>query len=103
MKFKKNDNVIIINGKNKGKTGAIDKVYPKENKLIVHGLNRYKKHLKPTKKSPHGGIIDMDMPVNCSNVMLICPICNKKTKIAYQVNKDNKTRICNLCKQGIDK
>lgn len=101
MKLKKNDNVYILTGKDKGKSGPIEKVFVAEKKLIVKGINLAKKHIKPSKKNPTGGIVDINLKINASNVMLVCPTCGKATKIGYQGDQDKKVRICKKCKQGI--
>lgn len=101
MKLKKNDNVYILSGKDKGKTGPIEKVFVADKKLIVKGINLAKKHIKPSKKNPSGGIVDINLKIDASNVMLVCPSCSKSTKVSYAINKGEKTRVCKKCKQNI--
>ncbi len=101
MNIIKNDNIYIIKGKDRGKKGKVKSILTKENKVIISGLNKYKKHIKPTKQNPQGGIIDIELPVSLSNVMLICPSCSKTTKTASKILKDKKVRICKKCKQSI--
>jgi len=101
MKLKKNDNVYILSGKDKGKSGPIEKVFVEDKKLIVKGINLAKKHIKPSKKSPSGGIVDINLKIDVSNVMLVCPSCSKTTKVGYEINKGEKTRVCKKCKQNI--
>lgn len=103
MKIKKNDNLLVIKGKDKGKQAKVERVLPKINKVILIGLNIYKKNLKPSKKNPHGGIIDINLPVSANNVMLVCPRCEKPTKVKYKISKDAKIRICKKCKEILDK
>ena len=88
MKLKKGDNVIVITGKDKGKEGEIIHVSPSENKVIVSGVNTAKKHQKPRRANDLGGIIDRDMPVHASNVMLVHK--GKPTRVGYGVNADGK-------------
>jgi large subunit ribosomal protein L24 len=88
MKLKKGDNVIVIAGKDKGKEGEIVHVYPSDNKIIVNGVNTAKKHQKPRRANEAGGIIDRDMPVDASNVMLVHK--GKPTRVGYQVGADGK-------------
>ena len=88
MKLKKGDNVIVIAGKDKGKEGEIIHVYPSDNKVIVNGVNTAKKHQKPRRANEAGGIIDRDMPVDASNVMLVHK--GKPTRVGYQVGADGK-------------
>ena len=97
MKLKKNDQVIVLYGKDKGRKGKIEKVFPKTNKVLVPGVNIYKKHLKPQGEGRPGGIIDKVFPLPVSNVELLCPKCNQKTRIGYQVTKGDKQRLCKKC------
>jgi large subunit ribosomal protein L24 len=99
---KKGDLVKILAGKDKGKSGKIERVLPKENKVVVTGINMVKKHQKPTKYRTQAGIIDIAMPLQQSNVMIICPNCSKPTRTGFKVNKDQKMRICKKCKEVID-
>lgn len=94
MKLRRDDNVLIRRGKDRGKTGKILRVLPKENKVVVAGLNMVKKHAKPTPKAPQGGIISFEAPLAVANVALICPVCSKPTRIGKQVTKDGTVRIC---------
>jgi large subunit ribosomal protein L24 len=104
FRVKKGDNVLVITGKDKGKSGKILKVFPKKNRVIVEGLNRIKRHMRPTKKNPQGGIIEMEAPLHISNVMIICPNCNRQTRIGTSFLQDGtKIRICKKCKEPLDK
>ncbi len=86
MKLKKGDTVVVIAGKDKGVEGEVVQVFPKTNKVIVNGVNTAKKHSKPSRGNQQGGIIDRDMPVDASNVMLVHK--GKPTRVGYQVNSD---------------
>lgn len=97
MKLKKGDQVIILYGKDKGRKGKIEKIFPKIGKILVPGVNIYKKHLKPQGEGKPGGIIDKVFPLPLANVALLCPKCNKKTRIGYQIDKEKKYRICKKC------
>lgn len=102
MKLKKGDQVIIIVGKDKGRKGKIEKVLPKQNKVLIPGINVYKKHTKPRGERQPGGIIDVVKPLPASNVALLCPKCGKQTRIGYQIGKNkSKTRICRKCQTVI--
>jgi large subunit ribosomal protein L24 len=102
MKIKKGDRVKIITGKDKGKIGKVEKVIRAKGKALVDGVNVYRKHLKPRGEKNPGGIVDISKPIDVSNVVLICPNCNKPTKIGYAIDKKGgKTRICKKCKKGI--
>ena len=86
MKLKKGDTVVVIAGKDKGQEGEIIHVSPRDNKVIVSGVNTAKKHQKPRKANQQGGIIDRDMPVDASNVMLVHK--GKPTRVGYQIQPD---------------
>jgi len=91
MKIKKNDNVMIIAGNAKGKTGKVLKVYPSENKLIVEGVNIKKRHTKPNQKNQQGGIVEKEAPIDASNVMIIDAKTNETTRIGAKIIIDEKT------------
>lgn len=102
MKIKKNDIVTVISGNDKGKSGKVLKVFPKQQKLIVEKVNFIKKHTRPTKKIQQGGIIEKEAPIHISNVMLICNKCGKKTKVKIERHSGKSIRICKNCKEMID-
>jgi len=103
MKIKSNDNVKILAGKDKGKKGKVSKVMPKDNKVVVEGVNIIKKHIKAKKAGDKGQIVTFASPIDVSNVMLICPKCNKETKVGHLVlDSGEKHRICKKCKQEIE-
>ncbi len=91
MKLKKGDTVVVIAGKDKGKEGEVIRVFPTENKVIVNGVNTAKKHQKPRAANQQGGIIDRDMPVDASNVMLVHQ--GKPTRVGYRIDGDTKVRV----------
>ena len=92
MKLRKGDTVIVISGKDKGKEGTVSHVMPTSNKVIVDGVNVAKKHQKPRKANEQGGVIDRDMPIEASNVMLVHK--GKPTRIGFKVKADgSKVRI----------
>lgn len=86
MKLRKGDTVEVITGKDKGKRGEIAFVFPKVNKVIVHGVNTAAKHQKPRRANEAGGIIDKDMPIDASNVMLVHK--GKTVRVGYRINDD---------------
>ncbi len=94
-KIKKNDKVIVISGKDKGKTGEILKVYPQENSVLVSGINVVKKHKKPTTNS-EGGIETKELPINISNVAYLDEKMNKPTKIGFKIENGKKVRYSKL-------
>lgn len=102
MKIKKNDLVLVITGKDRGKTGKVTAVLPKIGKVIVTGANIAKHHLKPSRKNPHGGIMDMPTPIWASNTMIICPHCGKPVKPACKISQDLKERVCRKCHGNLD-
>lgn len=94
IKLKKNDTVIVISGKYKGKTGKVLNTFAKTNKVTVEGINIAKKHAKPTKSLPQGGIIDLIKPIDVSKVALYDSTTKKASKISYKVNTDgSKVRV----------
>ena len=97
MKLKMGDNVMVLSGNDKGKTGEIIKVIPKTQKVIVKGVNVRKKHVKPRKAGEQGGIIPTEFPIHSIKVNVVCPKCQKSTRIGYIIEKDSKTRICKKC------
>ncbi|GAF94225.1 unnamed protein product [marine sediment metagenome] len=101
MKFKIGDTVKITAGKDKGREGKIQKVFPKSNKVLVEGINIYKKHLKG-KEGVKSGIYELSRPLPTANIALICPSCKKQTRIGYRVSKTQKSRICRKCKKAIE-
>ncbi len=98
MKVKKGDQVQVIQGKDKGRTGTVRRVIPKENKVVVDGLNIVKKHVKPRGEKQKGGIIRVEKPLYASKVMVVCPSCGEPTRVGYQIDKKGeKYRICRKC------
>jgi large subunit ribosomal protein L24 len=94
IKLKKGDNVVVLAGKYKGKTGKITATHPFENKVTVDGINIVKKHQKPNKQHPQGGIIELTKPIWVSKVAIVEPGSKKPSRIGMQVDKDgNKTRV----------
>lgn len=101
MKILKNDTVKITAGKDKGKNGKVLKVFPKKNKILIDGLNLFKKHVKPKKQNQKGEIILVPRPLDVSKVMIICSSCQKATRIGYRIEDNQKTRICKKCQSKI--
>jgi large subunit ribosomal protein L24 len=93
MKLIKGDKVIVIAGADKGKTGTIQKVFPKTNKVIVDNVNVRKKHKKPTQANPEGSIVEVYAPIDASNVMIVDPKTKKPTRIGHKVVKGKKVRV----------
>lgn len=96
MKLKKGDRVQVISGKDVGKQGEITRVLRDRNRVIVDGINVAKRHQRATRATMQGGIIDKDMPIDASNVAIVCSACGP-TRIGYRVAGGEKTRICRKC------
>ena len=101
MKLKKGDKVQVIAGKDKGKTGAIERVYDKQGTAMVHEINQYKRHIKKSEQTPEGGIVDVPRPIDVSKLMLVCPKSKKLTRVGYKIEKDKKIRVCRKCDKAI--
>lgn len=102
MKIQKDDTVQIQLGKDAGKTGKVARVFSKEDKVLVDGLNLYKRHVRKTGQT-EGGIINIAKPVNISNVALVCPACKKATRIGFKVEGGVKVRVCKKCGEVVKK
>lgn len=102
MKIKKGDKVTVIKGKDKGKTAVVEKSMPKAGKVIVTGVNVYKKSAKPSQKHPKGGIMNISAPISAANVMVVCPKCSKATRVGYKITQNNKIRVCKKCQESLD-
>ncbi len=101
--IKKNDTVIVISGDERGKKGRVRSVIAKENRLLIEGLNIIKRHMKPNKKYTQGGIIEKEAPIHRSNVMLVCPKCDKPTRIGHNILENGKKiRLCKQCGEVIE-
>ena len=103
--LRKNDNVLVIAGKDRGKRGRVLKVEPAKNRLVVEGVNMIKRHTKPNPgKNIKGGIVEREASLHASNVQLICPECSQVTRVGRRVLADGrKVRICRKCEGVVDK
>ncbi|WP_248929021.1 50S ribosomal protein L24 [Paenibacillus hamazuiensis] len=90
LHVKKDDTVFVITGKDKGKKGRVIACFPRENRVLVEGINMVKKHAKPSQQNPQGGIINQEAPIHVSNVMLIDPKSGKPTRVGYKVLENGK-------------
>ena len=97
MKIKRGDNVIMLGGKDRGKTGKITHVFVDGNKVVVEGLNLVKKHLRARKQGQKGQIVSKERAVSVSSVALVCKSCGKQTRVGYKIEGENKIRICKKC------
>jgi large subunit ribosomal protein L24 len=101
MKIKKNDNVIMLGGKDRGKTGKIILTLPERGKVVVEGLNMIKKHVRARKQGQKGQIINKERAVSVSGVALVCKSCGKPTRVGYKKEGESKVRICKKCGNGV--
>lgn len=102
IRLQKGDTVIVLSGKDKGKTGKVTATHPTENKVTVEGINVAKKHVKPNKQYPQGGIVDITRPIWVSKVAIVEPTSKKPSRIGYQLDKDGKrTRVFKRTKKEI--
>ena len=103
VRLKKGDEIVVISGKDQGRRGKIQKVLPQANSVVVEGLNLAKKHAKPTKSNPQGGVIDKTLPIQTSKVMIVCSGCNQPTRFRKERGADgNGVRICRKCGKTLD-
>lgn len=102
MHVKKGDKVQVISGKDKGKQGVILKALPKQNRVIVEGVNIVKKHSKPTQANPQGGIIEMEAPIHASNVMPLDPETKQPTRVGYRIENGKKIRYAKKSGKPLD-
>ena len=103
MKIRKNDTVVIITGKDKGKKGKVRRVLPEKDQLFVEGINMVKRHSRTRGAARQAGIIELEAPIHCSNVMLLCPKCGKPTRIGLGFLEDGrKVRLCHACHEAIE-
>lgn len=102
MFVKKNDKVKVIVGKDKGTEGVVEQVIPAANRVVVKGVNIVKKHQKPSNANPNGGIIEVEAPIDASNVMLIDPKDGKPTRVGYKVVDGKKVRVSKKSGETLD-
>lgn len=102
IKIRKGDKVAVISGKDKGKTGKVVRSLPAFEKVVVEGINVRKKHIRPKKEGQKGQIVQMPSPVNVSNVKIICPKCEKPSRVGSKILKDGrKIRTCKKCGEEV--
>ena len=102
LHVKKGDTVQVLSGKDKGKQGKIISAMPRAGKVVVEGVNKVKRHSKPSLKVPQGGIITKEMPLHACKVQLICPACNKPTRIGHKDVNGKNSRVCKKCGEVIE-
>lgn len=102
LHVKKGDTVVVLSGKDKGKQGKIISAMPKKGMVVVEDVNKVKRHTKPSMKAPQGGILSKEMPLNACKVMLVCPACNKPTRIGHKTVDGKNARVCKKCGEVVD-
>lgn len=101
MKLKKNDEIVVVRGKDKGKKGKIEEVLSRESMVLVPGVNLYKKHYKSRLQNKPSEIIEITKPLHVGSVQLVCPNCHKPTRVGYKIENKEKIRICKKCNKKI--
>jgi len=102
--IRRNDNVVVTAGRDRGKQGRVLKVVPDRNRVVVEGVNVIKRHTRPNpQRNIKGGIIEREASLNASNVQLVCPACGKPTRIGHSTQGDRKVRVCRKCEGVVDK
>lgn len=102
LNVKKDDTVKVICGKDRGKEGKILRAIPETERVVVEKVNLIKKAMRPTQQNPQGGISTLEAPIHVSNVMLVCPKCNKPTRVGHRIEDGRKVRVCKKCDKAID-
>ena len=97
LKIKKNDKVVVLSGKDKGKTGKVLGTIPSERKVVVEGVNMVTCHIKPRRQGETGGIVQREAAMYASKVQVVCPKCKKGTRVAHKIENGKKTRVCKHC------
>jgi large subunit ribosomal protein L24 len=102
MNIRKDDTVQVLTGDDKGRTGRVLRVLTDKGKVVVEGINRVYKHMKPSRRNPQGGRLSKEMPVDVSNVALFCPNCRRGVRVARRINDDgSKDRACKKCGRSL--
>ncbi len=103
MQIKKNDNILVISGKEKGKRGRVIAVFPSTNRVLVEKLNMIKRHTRPNQQLRQGGIVEKESPLSAANVQLVCSKCDKPTTVSRQAQGEGtRARVCKNCNEVID-
>jgi large subunit ribosomal protein L24 len=100
-RIRKDDEVVVVSGKDRGRRGRVVQVLPKKGRVMVEGVARHKKSARPSRKRQQGGIIDVDLPVDLSNVMVVCKSCGQPTRVGHRVEGERKLRVCKKCESEI--
>lgn len=97
VSIRKDDEIQVVSGKDRGRRGRVVRVLPREGRIMVEGVARAKKHSRPSKKRQQGGIIDVELFVDISNVQVVCRSCGQPSRVGYRIDGDEKVRICRKC------
>ena len=100
-RIKRGDNVIVLLGKDEGKSGVVLRVLTKENRVLVEGVNKVKRHIGKKVTGSEGTILEIPKPIDISNVALICPNCKKPTRVSFKIAGKEKVRVCKKCRKEI--
>ncbi len=98
MKLKKGDQVKILSGKDRGKTGTVLRAFPDDSRIMIEGLNTFKKHARPKRQGEKGQTVVVPRPMAASKVMLVCSVCKEPTRVGFRVEGSAKVRYCKKCK-----
>jgi large subunit ribosomal protein L24 len=102
-KLKVNDNVVVMNGVDRGRRGKLLFVDKKKGRVVIEGINKKKKHVRGNQENPKGGVVTIEFPLHISNVLYFCDKCKKGVRLGYEVSESGKTRVCKSCGKSIDK
>lgn len=100
--IRRDDEVRVVSGKDRGRSGRVVRVLPREGRVMVEGVARAKKHSRPSKRRQQGGIIDIEQFVDISNVQVVCKSCGQPTRIGHRIDGDSKVRVCKKCESDLD-
>lgn len=101
MNIKKGDKVEIIKGKDRGKAGKVMRVVPKDGRIVIEGLNMVKKSVRPRREGEKGQVVEVPNPIRGENVQIVCPSCNKRSRVGYKGEGKKKERYCKKCKSTV--
>lgn len=101
MKIKKGDTIVVISGKDRGRTGKVLRSLPAISRIVVEGMNMKNKHVKPKRREEKGQMVKIAAPMDVSNAKFLCPRCGKASRIGYTIEKGRKYRICKKCKSEV--
>lgn len=99
--IKKDDQVMVMTGKDRGHTGRVVRVLPRAGRVMVEGAGRVKRHSRPTKINRQGGIVEKELPIDISNVQIVCSSCGQPTRVGHRIEGDTKVRVCRKCEADL--